>query len=84
MNPTDTTTVNQNELMTTLLKRIESLAQDHSNFKRITELNFNKVIEFTETSDRNQTKETRVHAKTMGMNHDTETDQPQDQHPLRN
>jgi hypothetical protein len=69
--------VNQNELMTTLLKKIESLAQDHSNFKRITERNFNKVVEFTETSDRNRAKETRDLAKTMGMNHDTETDQPQ-------
>jgi hypothetical protein len=69
--------VNQNELMTTLLKKIESLAQDHSNVKRITERNFNKVVEFTETSDRNRAKETRDLAKTMGMNHDTETDQPQ-------
>ena len=77
MNPTDKSTAKQNELIATLIEQFQSLTYEFKSFRNSTDQNIKNIKEFTETSDRNRSKEIRDLAKTMEIKYDTETDQSQ-------
>ena len=77
MNPTDKSTAKQNELIATLIEQFQSLTYEFKSFRNSTDQNIKNIKEFTETSDRDRSKEIRDLANIMEIKYDTETDQSQ-------
>lgn len=57
MNPTDKSTEKQSELIATLIEQFQSLTHEFRSFRNSTDEIIESMKQFTETSDRNCSKE---------------------------